>query len=105
MGCGGRARGPVWRHAGPDAPRGVPRGAVLVCATLLPAWTFVLPQLAAVVAEEGGALAHGAILAREYGVPAVFGVRGALARLRAGDEVVVDGAAGRVWPAPGARAR
>ncbi|MBI5479163.1 MAG: hypothetical protein HY906_09920, partial [Deltaproteobacteria bacterium] len=85
------------RHAGADAPRGVPPGAVLVCAPLLPSWTFVLPHLAAVVAEAGGALAHGAILAREYGVPAVFGVRGALGRLRDGDEVVVDGAAGRVW--------
>jgi rifampicin phosphotransferase len=99
VGCGGRAQGPVWRHAGAAAPPDVPPGAVLVCATLLPSWTFVLPHLAAVVAEEGGALAHGAILAREYGVPAVFGVRGALAALRDGDEVVVDGAAGRVWPA------
>jgi pyruvate,water dikinase len=99
VGCGGRARGPVWRHVGAAAPRGVPPGAVLVCATLLPAWTFALPHLAAVVAEEGGALSHGAILAREYGVPAVFGVRGARSRLRAGDEVVVDGAAGRVWAA------
>jgi rifampicin phosphotransferase len=99
VGCGGRARGPVWRHPGGAAPRHVPRGAVLVCATLLPSWTFVLPHLAAVVAEAGGALSHGAILAREYGVPAVFGVRGALAALRDGDEVVVDGAAGRVWPA------
>jgi phosphohistidine swiveling domain-containing protein len=100
-GCGGRARGPVWRHAGHGAPAGVPRGAVLVCATLLPSWTFLLPHLAAVVAETGGALSHGAILAREYGVPAVFGVRGALARLRDGDEVVVDGVAGRVWQARG----
>jgi rifampicin phosphotransferase len=105
VGCGGRARGPVYRHLGAATPRGVPGGAVLVCATLLPSWTFVLPHLAAVVAEEGGALSHGAILAREYGVPAVFGVRGALARLGDGDEVVVDGAGGRIWPATPARRR
>jgi len=98
-GTGGRAVGPAWRLAcGP--PGDVPRGAVLVCRTFLPSWTFLLPRLAGLVVEEGGALCHGAVLAREYGVPAVFGARGALARVRGGDRLVVDGEAGRAYRAP-----
>jgi len=101
VGCGGRAKGRVVRHEGAGPPTGIPEGSVLVCTTLLPSWTFVLPSLAAVVAEEGGALSHGAILAREYGVPAVFGVRGALRTLQDGEWVIVDGTEGRVMRFPG----
>ena len=46
--------------------------------------------------EVGGVLCHGAIVAREYGIPAVVGVSGATDRIRNGDEVVVDGSAGTV---------
>jgi pyruvate,water dikinase len=48
------------------------------------------------VAEFGGQLSHTAIVAREYGLPAVVGVRGALKRIREGQEITVDGANGRV---------
>jgi pyruvate,water dikinase len=96
VGTGGRGVGPSWRHEG-GAPRDVPRGAVLVCRTFLPAWSFLLPRLAGLLVEEGGALCHGAVLACEYGVPAVFGARGALARVRGGERLVVDGDAGRAY--------
>jgi phosphohistidine swiveling domain-containing protein len=52
--------------------------------------------LAAVVAETGGALSNAAIVAREIGVPAVFGVRCATSLIAAGAEVTVDGTSGSV---------
>jgi pyruvate,water dikinase len=60
--------------------------------------------------EMGGAMSHGAVVAREYGIPAVVGVAGATERIRTGDTVAVDGTAGTVglaghgeWPSGGAR--
>ncbi len=46
--------------------------------------------------EMGGAMAHGAIVAREYGIPAVVGVPGATERIRTGSRIIVDGTAGTV---------
>jgi pyruvate,water dikinase len=74
----------------------VPVGAVLVVPAILPSLTFLLPACAALVTDHGGALSHGALLAREYGIPAVLGTGRATALLRDGEEVVVDGDAGRV---------
>jgi rifampicin phosphotransferase len=50
----------------------------------------------AIVAEQGGPLSHAAIIAREYGVPAVVNVRGATAAIHTGDRVRVDGNRGTV---------
>jgi pyruvate,water dikinase len=52
--------------------------------------------------EMGGPNSHGAVVAREYGIPAVVGVADATSVLRTGQEVTVDGAAGTVVPAAGA---
>ena len=61
-----------------------------------PAWTPIFGTIAGLVTERGGQLSHGAVVAREYGLPAVFGVRGAMQRIREGEIVVVDGGAGVV---------
>lgn len=79
-----------------DLPRFRP-GEVLVCRATSPAWTPALARAAAVVTEVGGVLSHAAIVARELGVPAVTGVRGAR-DLPGGTLVVVDGTAGTVRP-------
>ena len=50
----------------------------------------------ALVMEMGGVISHGAVVAREYGIPAVVGVPDATARLRDGQTVTVDGAAGTI---------
>ena len=50
--------------------------------------------------EMGGANSHGAVVAREYGIPAVVGVPGATDVLRSGDTITVDGAAGTVTRPP-----
>jgi rifampicin phosphotransferase len=73
-----------------------PAGAVLVARTTNPAWTPLFYSAAAVVTESGGALSHGAVTAREMRIPAVMAVRGVLDRLRNGDRVRVNGAAGTV---------
>jgi pyruvate,water dikinase len=73
-----------------------PKGAILVARTTNPAWTPLFYKAAAVITESGGPLSHGAVTAREIGLPAVMSVRGALLALTDGQHVVVDGTAGHV---------
>lgn len=71
-------------------------GEVLVVASLLPAWTSAMQRASGIVTETGGMLSHGAVVAREMGVPAVVGVAGVTRRVRSGQEMVLDGASGEV---------
>ncbi|MEV0842332.1 PEP/pyruvate-binding domain-containing protein [Actinocatenispora sera] len=71
-------------------------GEVLVCHATSPAWTPLLARAAAVVTETGGILAHAAIVAREFAIPAVTAATGAMARLTDGRRVIVDGTTGTV---------
>jgi phosphohistidine swiveling domain-containing protein len=71
-------------------------GDVLVTTTTTPAWTPLFPSLAALVTETGGILSHAAVVAREYGIPAVVGAAGATAAIPDGARVRVDGTAGTV---------
>jgi pyruvate,water dikinase len=71
-------------------------GEVLVCDAVDPNMTFVVPLAAAVVERRGGMLIHGAIIAREYGLPCVTGVAGATSLLVTGDRLTVDGHLGIV---------
>jgi phosphoenolpyruvate-protein phosphotransferase len=76
----------------------MPAGAVLVSEALRPADAALLDpaRLAGVAAEEGGADGHTGVMLRALGVPAVVGAAGLAQAIRAGDLVVVDGAAGKV---------
>jgi pyruvate,water dikinase len=71
-------------------------GEVLVCRSTTPPWTAVFASIAALVTDTGGVLAHGAIVAREYGIPAVMGTKIGTRMIRTGQRVVVDGDAGEV---------
>ncbi|MDI1288393.1 MAG: PEP-utilizing enzyme [bacterium] len=71
-------------------------GDVLVCEFTSPNWTPAFALIGACVADQGGALAHTAIVSREYRVPAVTGVGIGTASIRDGDIVAVDGTAGIV---------
>jgi len=71
-------------------------GDVLVCSIASPAWSVFFAQAGAVVTDAGSASAHAAIIAREYGIPAVLGTGDATRRLRDGQLVTVDGTAGLV---------
>jgi pyruvate,water dikinase len=74
-------------------------GDVLVCPATSPVWSVVFPQLGALATDSGGLLSHPAIIAREYGIPAVVATGNATSLLRDGDRVTVDGTAGVVRPA------
>jgi pyruvate,water dikinase len=71
-------------------------GEILVCPGTDPAWTPLFLAAGGLVMEVGGMMTHGAIVAREYGIPAVVGVDRATQRLQTGDLVRVDGSTGLV---------
>ncbi|MCT2584295.1 PEP/pyruvate-binding domain-containing protein [Actinophytocola gossypii] len=73
-------------------------GEVLVAPLTNVGWTPLFPRAAAVVTDVGAPLSHAAIVARELGIPAVVGCGNATTRIRTGDRVRVDGAAGTVVP-------
>ncbi|MGO1182756.1 MAG: PEP/pyruvate-binding domain-containing protein [Micrococcaceae bacterium] len=74
----------------------VRRGEIVVCPYTDPAWTPLFTIAAGVVTETGGALSHAAIVAREYGIPAVLGAHGAMSRIENGARVTLDGSTGTV---------
>ncbi|KKL78940.1 hypothetical protein LCGC14_2019800 [marine sediment metagenome] len=82
-------------HGLEDAGR-LEAGDVLVAPNTDPGWTPLFMGLGGLVLETGGALAHGAIIAREYGIPAVTAVANATRRIRDGEWVTLDGRAGTV---------
>ena len=82
-------------HSPDDFPR-FPAGAILVARTTNPAWTALFYQAAGVITESGGALSHGAVTARELGIPAVMSIREATRRFTNGQRVRIDGSAGTV---------
>jgi len=71
-------------------------GDILVAAATLPSWTPYFAIASAVVTNSGGMLCHAAVVAREYGIPAVVGTRSATATLRDGQRIEVDGDGGIV---------
>ncbi|WP_440957114.1 PEP/pyruvate-binding domain-containing protein [Methanosarcina sp. Mfa9] len=71
-------------------------GEVLVCDAVDPNMTFIVPLCSAIVERRGGMLIHGAIIAREYGIPCVTGVPDATKLIKNGDYLAVDGYLGIV---------
>jgi pyruvate,water dikinase len=93
----GRVRGKarlVWNLS--EASR-LSTGDILVTQGTDPGWTPVFPLVSGLVLEVGGQLSHGAIVAREYGIPAVINVPGALHFIQDGQTIEVDGSSGRVY--------
>lgn len=72
------------------------KGEILVAKATEPTWTPIFINAAAVVMEVGGPLQHGAIIAREYGIPCVTGIDGATTTIKDGDMLEVDGSSGLV---------
>lgn len=95
-GSPGQAEGPVFCVLAPDDFARFPKGSVLVARTTNPTWTPLFYGAAAVITESGGPLSHGAVTARETGIPAVMSVRSCLDVLKNGDRVHVDGTRGTV---------
>lgn len=79
-----------------DDARHLEPGEILVAITTMPPWTPLFGIASAVVTETGGPLSHCAIVAREYGIPAVVGAAGATRAIQTGQEITVDGSGGLV---------
>jgi pyruvate,water dikinase len=90
----GVGEGPAFVLSEPAPPPAEPY--VLVCPSTDPAWVPLFVGARALVMEVGGVLSHGAIVAREFGLPAVAGIPGLRRRVRSGQRLRVDGATGRV---------
>jgi rifampicin phosphotransferase len=104
-----RARQLIGQPAGPGIATGRARvirepselfqfqkGEVLVCDAVDPNMTFVVPLAAGIVERRGGMLIHGAIIAREYGLPCVTGIPQATELIQNGETITVDGYLGLV---------
>jgi rifampicin phosphotransferase len=90
----GVAEGPALVLTEPGPPPAEPY--ILVCPSTDPAWVPLFVGAMALVMEVGGVLSHGAIVAREFGLPAVAGIPEARRRIRTGQRLRVDGGTGRV---------
>jgi rifampicin phosphotransferase len=95
----GRVTGAARVILDPHAAR-LSQGEILVAPSTDPGWTPLFLTTGGLVMETGGAMSHGAIVAREYGIPAVVGALGATEQIRTGQRITVDGTAGTVVLAP-----
>ncbi len=72
-------------------------GYILICPSTDPGWAPLFPGARGLVMERGGVLSHGAIIAREYGIPAVANIPGATKIITDGQQIKVDGNKGKVF--------
>lgn len=72
------------------------KGDILVTKQTDPGWAMVFPLIGGLIVERGGALSHGAIVAREFGIPAVIGIANITDVLKDNDEVILDGDLGKI---------
>ncbi len=93
-GSSGEATGPARVIHGPEEFCKMQKGDILVCPYTDPEWTPLFRLAAGVVADTGASLSHAAIVAREYGIPAVLGVGYATSKFADGDMIAVNGTKG-----------
>lgn len=79
-----------------DLPQ-VKEGEIMVTSNTDPGWTAIFPKLGGLITETGGILSHGAVVSREYGIPAVTAVKDATAIFRTGQSVTLDGNDGTIY--------
>lgn len=92
----GQAQGPACVARSPQQATAMANGDILVAPSTDPAWTPLFLRAGGLVMETGGYLSHGAIVAREFGIPAVVNLPGILSQLTDGDTLAVDGHRGTV---------
>ncbi|NLF11759.1 MAG: PEP-utilizing protein mobile subunit [Anaerolineaceae bacterium] len=92
----GVAEGTAKVVTGPEEFNDVQRGDILVCRMTNPAWVVLFSKIKGVVTDAGGVLSHTAVVAREFGLPAVVGSADATVRIKSGDRVRVNGNTGIV---------
>ncbi len=80
-----------------DVKIGLNRQDILIVPFTDVGWTPLFPNIGGIITETGGQLSHGAIIAREYGLPAVLSVRNATKIIKNGQKLTIDGYTGRVY--------
>ena len=95
--AGGKATGTARVINHPEDGWKLQPGEIMVAPSTDPGWTPLFLQAGALIMETGGFLSHGAIVAREYGIPAVVNVPGVLHIVQDGMQVTVDGDKGRIF--------
>jgi pyruvate,water dikinase len=89
---------PAWVSPHPlPACLDIPRGMILVAPDITPDWLPWMKQAAAIITEQGGMTSHGAVLAREIGIPAITGAINATQMIETGDYLLADGDRGEVY--------
>ena len=74
----------------------IQQGDILVCQVTNPTWSPIFQKISAAVSDIGGSMSHMAIVAREYGLPAVVGTGSATTKIKDGQRIRVDGGRGVV---------
>jgi pyruvate,water dikinase len=93
----GKAAGSARLIHHPDEGKGLRSGDIMVAPSTDPGWTPLFLKVSAIVMETGGFMSHGAIVAREYGIPAVVNIPGVMNIIKDGQNIVVDGDEGKVY--------
>lgn len=101
--CAGTVTAVARIVGGPEDFHRLGDGEVLVCPYTNPAWTPLFQQASAVVVDTGAIASHAAIVAREYGIPAVMGTRTGTTTIADGQLITVDGTRGRITVPDGGR--
>jgi pyruvate,water dikinase len=96
-GSPGKVEGQARVILGPEQFGNLKKGEILVAPITNPVWTPLFAIAGGVITEVGGILSHGAIVAREYGIPAVMSVSGATRYFQDGQTILVDGNKGVVY--------
>ncbi len=97
---GGLVQGPCRIIKSPQEFHRLEPGDIMVAEYTNPSWTPVFSFIGGLVVEYGSAVSHAAIIAREYGIPAVFGIDGIVGTLVDGEEVIIDGSRGIIHRTP-----
>ena len=95
-GSPGTACGPARLVAGVDDFRDVKSGDIAIAYTTNPLWTQIFSRISGIVVERGGTTSHAAVVAREYGLPAILGISGITGYIQTGEYLEIIGDRGLV---------
>ena len=96
--CEGRVKGRVKILNDISSIGMIRKGDILVTRQTDPGWAPAFPIITGLILERGGMLSHGAIIAREYGIPTLVGVKDATTRLKDGQYVLLDADRSAIFP-------
>ena len=94
--CGGKVNGKAKVLTSVLEASKLERGDILVTRQTDPGWVVVFPLISGLIVERGGMLSHGAIVSREFGIPAIVGVEDATTKIKDGDQLLLNADTGEI---------